>query len=48
MFDSLDDQMKHDREEATSPRERYLKWLLVVVTSLILFAGLYYGVKMLS
>jgi hypothetical protein len=48
MFDSLDDQMKHDREETTTPREKYLRWALVVVTSLILFGSLYMGVRLLG
>lgn len=48
MFDSLDEQMKHDDQETTTPKERIMKWALVAVTSVVLFAGLYFGVKMLE
>lgn len=48
MFDSLDEQMKHDEELETTPRERWLQRAVVVVVSLILFAGLYMGVRMLE
>jgi len=48
MFDSLDEQMKHDEDAATSTKERIMKWALVAVTSVVLFAGLYFGVKLLG
>ncbi|MFZ5928692.1 MAG: hypothetical protein ACOYX1_14755 [Acidobacteriota bacterium] len=48
MFESLDDQMKHDEMETTTPREKWLKWVLVGVVSVLLFAGLYAGVRLLE
>ncbi|WP_321472341.1 hypothetical protein [uncultured Paludibaculum sp.] len=48
MFESLDEQMKHDDDEVTTPKERYLKWLLVGVVSVLLFGGLYMGVRLLE
>lgn len=48
MFESLDEQMKRDEDEVTTPRERYLKWLLVGVVSVLLFGGLYMGVRLLE
>lgn len=48
MFETLDDRMKHDEQETTSSKERMLKWLLVGVVSVILFGGLYFGVRMLE
>jgi hypothetical protein len=48
MFESLDDTMKHDEEAVTSKRERILKWVLVGVVSLVLFGGLYMGVRLLE
>ena len=48
MFESLDDQMKHDQDATTTPRERMLKWLLVAVVSVVLFGGLYMGVRLLE
>ena len=48
MFDSLDEQMKHDEELETTPRESWLQRALVAVVSLVLFAGLYMGVRMLE
>ena len=48
MFDSLDDQMKHDDQEQTTTQQRILKWVLIAVLSLVLFGGLYFGVRLLS
>ena len=48
MFESLDDQMKHDQDQESTPRERWLKWLLVAVVSILVFGGLYMGVRLLE
>jgi lipid-A-disaccharide synthase-like uncharacterized protein len=48
MFESLDDTMKHDEEQVTTRKERILKWVLVGVISLVLFGGLYMGVRLLE
>ena len=48
MFESLDEQMKHDENETTTPKERYLRWALVAITSVVLFGGLYMGVRLLG
>jgi hypothetical protein len=48
MFETLDDRIKQDEAEVTTPRERILKWILVGVVSIILFGGLYMGVRLLE
>lgn len=48
MFESLDEQMKHDEQETTTPKERYMKWVLVALVSLAVFGGLYMGVRVLG
>ena len=48
MFDSLDEQMKHDDQMETTPRERILRWVAVAFVSVLVFSGLYYGVRMLE
>jgi preprotein translocase subunit SecE len=48
MFDSLDEQMRNDDNKVSSSRERAMKWLLVVLISVMVFGGLYYGVHMLQ
>lgn len=48
MFESLDDQMKHDEQETVTPRERWIKWVLVGIVSILLFGGLYMGVRLLE
>ena len=48
MFDSLSDRMKADENQEIKPAERYIRWAAVLVLSVLLFGGLYYGVKMLE
>lgn len=48
MFDSLDEQMKHDAKESTSTRERILEWVAIAAVSVVVFGGLYFGVRMLE
>jgi hypothetical protein len=48
MFDSLDDQMKRDEEQATTKRERMLRYAAIAVTSVLLFGGLYLGVSLVN
>ena len=48
MFESLDDHMKHDRQVERSKRERVIVPLAIVVLSVILFVGLYLGVRLLE
>jgi hypothetical protein len=46
MFDSLADRMKED--EQVSASQRYLRWAAIVVISIVLFGGLYFGVSFLN
>ena len=48
MFDSLDEQMKHDRDKESTPKQRMMMWGLVAVVSVAIFAGLLFGVTKLS
>ncbi len=48
MFDSLDDQMKVHEQKESTPTERYLRWVAVAIISIVLFYGLYQGVRMLE
>ena len=48
MFDSLDEQIKHDDRESTTPKERILVWLSVAVVSVVVFGGLYMGIRLLD
>jgi hypothetical protein len=48
MFETLDDRMKQDDKETSTPKERMLKWVLVGIVSIILFGGLYMGVRLLE
>jgi len=48
MFDSLDEQIKHDTAEQTTGKQRMLIWLVVMVLSLLIFGGLYLGVRFLE
>ena len=48
MFDSLADQMKHDDQEVTTPRERMIRYSVIAVLAVLIFYGLYMGVRLAS
>ena len=48
MFDSLADRIRDDDHQAVHPTERYLRWALVAVVSVVLFGGLYIGLRFLE
>ena len=48
MFDSLDEQMKMDEAKESTRTERALRWAAVAIVSVIVFGGLYFGVRMLE
>ena len=48
MFDSLDEQIKADEHKSVSSQERMLRWLLVVLVSILVFGGLYWGVHLMQ
>src|SRR5579871_2994459 len=45
MFDSLADRIKQDERQDIPPKERYLRWALITVLSVVLFGSLYYAVR---
>ena len=46
MFDSLADRIREDEQLTAS--QRYIRWAAYVVVSIVLFGGLYYGVRYLQ
>jgi hypothetical protein len=48
MFDSLDEQMKADLNKQTTMKQRVLLWLVVAVTTVLIFGGLWYGVRLIE
>ena len=48
MFDSLDEKIKADDAVEISRRERIVKRVIVAALSILLFAGLYFAVRMLD
>lgn len=48
MFESLSDQIKADDRREISNRERVLRYTLIAVLSVILFAGLYWAMHLIS
>jgi hypothetical protein len=40
MFDSLDEQMKHDEREQVSTKERVIRYITVGAVSVLVFGGL--------
>ena len=48
MFESLDDQMKLDTRAEKTTKERLMQYLAVAVLAIVLFAGLFFGVRLLE
>ena len=48
MFDSLADRIREDDHQAVNNTERYLRWAAVIVISIVLFVGLYMGVRLME
>jgi len=48
MFDSLDDTMKKDEREQTTNSQRMILWLAVAAASILVFGGLYFGVRVIG
>jgi hypothetical protein len=48
MFDSLSDQMKHDLDQQTPKSQRIIEYVLVGVVSIVIFGGLYMGIRFLQ
>jgi hypothetical protein len=46
MFDSLADRIRED--EQVTAGQRYIRWAAILVISVILFGGLYFGVQFLN
>ena len=46
MFDSLADRIRED--EQVTAGQRYLRWAAILVISVVLFGGLYFGVQFLN
>jgi len=48
MFDTLADRIKADEQSTVNRTERILRFAAVVAISIVLFGGLYFGMKMLE
>jgi hypothetical protein len=48
MFDSLSDQIRDDSRGQNTTRERMMKYLVIAVLALTVFAGLFFGIRMLE
>jgi len=48
MFDSLADRIREDEHNETNATQRVIQWVAIAVISILLFGGLYYGVRMLG
>jgi len=48
MFDSLEDQIKHDDQIQVSRTERIAKRVAIAILSVLLFGGLYVAIRMVG
>jgi hypothetical protein len=48
MFNSLDEEIKRDEAAVSSPGSRWLRYLGVLALAILLFGGLYAGIRFLE
>lgn len=48
MFEGLDEQIKHDDQLSTTPKERVIKWVVGGVIAVAIFGGLYFGLQFMG
>jgi hypothetical protein len=48
MFESLSDRIREDDRKEQNSTERVIRWALIAVVSVVVFGGLFYGVRMLE
>ena len=48
MFDSLADRIREDDHQAVHSTERAVRLVVVLALSILLFAGLWFGIRMLE
>jgi hypothetical protein len=48
MFDSLSDQIRDDSRGQKTTKERVIEYLAIAVLSLAVFAGLFFGIRLLE
>ena len=48
MFNSLEDEIKRDEQRTSTPTQRWLLYLTVFAAPVILFGGLYAGIRFLE
>ena len=48
MFDTLADRIRADEQSTVNKTERIFRWVMVAVISVLLFGGLYLGVKLIE
>jgi hypothetical protein len=48
MFDSLADRIREDEHKEVNQTERIIRWVVVAVLSILLFGGLYMGIRMIE
>ena len=48
MFNSLDEEIQRDDQATSAPHERWLRYAVVLLVSIVLFGGLYAGIRLLG
>jgi hypothetical protein len=48
MFDSLADRIRQDEHNEITNNERIVRYLAMFVISILVFGGLYFGIRMLE
>jgi hypothetical protein len=48
MFDSLTDRIREDEHKEVKQSERIIRWVVVAVLSIVVFGGLYLGIRLLE
>ncbi len=48
MFETLDEHIKKDTNAESTKTERFLRWAIALIVTVVVLGGLYFGVRLLD
>jgi hypothetical protein len=48
MFETLDEKMKHDRDQESTKAQRLVRYAVALIATVVVLGGLYFAVRLLD